>query len=1506
MEWINKINSMSNPLLGNPLSDDEEESIITSAPYWVDGDTIEKDGIRYRLAGFDTPEIQKVIMEGDQAGTYKTGTPGGMAAVDIMSNLANKLGYTNIMPVVGANGKPAKDVYGRTLANLTNDAGESFRDKVIRGGLLKIGSYAPTLDNVKSTLGQIDRLANPDKPKDEFDQARADILEAELKDGKYSLGLRRVAHNEAELAAANQYGFGNYYQQSEVNVRSRDRTLDNQSLSPLSDSFDQGWYGVMEGGAGFFEAIGKAVDSETMADIGSDGVERYRAKLNSYGTTLTDFRDVDGILSGIRWLTNNAAISIPYMAATVGGIVIGNIATPVLGVAGGTALGLSAPAAIFAGNTYNEMEGNKSTTAALTSGVIQATLDRAGLKYIFRAGVPPKELLEEATEALIKKQDPNIPMAVRRQIAEGQLAGAAKREMANFVTDASRIAKKQLRAKQLFKSYGMRLTAGGGGEALTETGQEVANYIAASKYSDKPFDMDELNSRMIQAAVTGGALGAAFAVPSAVSNHVSWQDIRFGRSASDGTEVGWEANFAEKYKKKYGVETLPTNEENASFADENVKPILKKIEDRAKEIVASSQKKSQGVLVNRNPKTGRFEKIPDVTRDDQGIDIDLSSPSSTIAYAEAYEMARKELGFESIDSRSDSYEGVLQDMGGVNRTAEAIKLYPKLFRSSSNGIYTKELKENGSDPLVELDGITGGGTSKVFSGSSFESEKIQQAQKILGITITPAEYYLIMMKNEKRTQRNMNKASDELGKVWKNAIDKDGNFNPDLIPDSTPNKDFLVEVIRRMNLATDKSLENQNEQAKKDNTVEGVLDKNFEPIKREKNYMLKFKVLDPRIVKKRMKEFLNALTKNGISEARANELYDAIVNKGVVDLDEAFSITEGEISPGYKRKRTLRMSEKEEFQPFLEQNIFKNMESYAKSQARYMAHAKFIGKDGRIVSQKLNEIEQELVKTYGKKKAKLETDKLAFQIRAVLNAESGNYKRAKTKEGKKIESVTRSYLLFTTLAGLSLSTLSSFVELALTGRSFRADQIDRILKTQGEELATLLKRGMGEIANVANKATGATPHLETSLYLTNGQRIINLLGYGDYSLGAATTTGVTEINVWQQNVMKSFFKWNGLQGWTNYTRAVRAALAADFINDKLKIIADYSYLIQQDNITAGKPDAHDITLAVKEEIVTSDNRAFSNLNKEELDIVNKEVSQAKEYLRNLGLDVETFVDFYMRYQLNIEARNRAEYKIIADPKSTRKQIAEAQRAIIDRNASSSKTTDILVDPSDDLYFLTADELEFRDSQLREAVFNFVNEAVALPMAFNRPLIYQDPRFALFTQFQGFMATFTANHLKRMWDEGVVRGSPSMRYSTFITVGTMIMLGFASQALKDWIKYEDGENEYLDNAQYIQRGIRSSGLLGTYERVIDQFMPLYPQGKSGDTTIGSWLLSSAATESPGISNLKRLITGTADIAKGDIQKGTKKYFQAAPIVGSVNRITDDLSQGISNYIGPSRI
>ena len=68
--------------------------------------------------------------------------------------------------------------------------------------------------------------------------------------------------------------------------------------------------------------------------------------------------------------------------------------------------------------------------------------------------------------------------------------------------------------------------------------------------------------------------------------------------------------------------------------------------------------------------------------------------------------------------------------------------------------------------------------------------------------------------------------------------------------------------------------------------------------------------------------------------------------------------------------------------------------------------------------------------------------------------------------------------------------------------------------------------------------------------------------------------------------------------------------------------------------------------------------------------------------------------------------------------------------------------------------------------MREATYNWVNEAIALPGSANRPLIYQDPRFALFTQFQGFVATFTANHIPKLWAEYAKRGTPAMKYNAF--------------------------------------------------------------------------------------------------------------------------------------------
>ena len=168
------------------------------------------------------------------------------------------------------------------------------------------------------------------------------------------------------------------------------------------------------------------------------------------------------------------------------------------------------------------------------------------------------------------------------------------------------------------------------------------------------------------------------------------------------------------------------------------------------------------------------------------------------------------------------------------------------------------------------------------------------------------------------------------------------------------------------------------------------------------------------------------------------------------------------------------------------------------------------------------------------------------------------------------------------------------------------------------------------------------------------------------------------------------------------------------------------------------------------------------------DVTTNESREAEEGLRNLGLDTEFLKEYHQQF------------------------------------VNDNQT--VQPDP----------ELKARwERDINDATFNFINDAVALPQSANRPLIFQDPRFALFTQFQGFIATFTANHIPKMYGEMAKRGTPAMKYNIFATVATMILLGFVSQHLKDLLKYGE-TTPYFKGTEYLRRGVGASGLLGTGE------------------------------------------------------------------------------------------
>jgi hypothetical protein len=200
--------------------------------------------------------------------------------------------------------------------------------------------------------------------------------------------------------------------------------------------------------------------------------------------------------------------------------------------------------------------------------------------------------------------------------------------------------------------------------------------------------------------------------------------------------------------------------------------------------------------------------------------------------------------------------------------------------------------------------------------------------------------------------------------------------------------------------------------------------------------------------------------------------------------------------------------------------------------------------------------------------------------------------------------------------------------------------------------------------------------------------------------------------------------------------------------------------------------------------------------------------------------------------------------------------------------------------------LTDAEQEFKADQEQTVMYNWVNDSVPLPGAANRPLWYLDPRFALLTQFNGFIATFTSHHIPRMWGDYVKRGRPSIKYNTFAVMVTMIMLGYASQYLKDLIKYGKGGNPYLEDNQKIRRAINSSGMLGTSERIMDLAHPLYPQRSGGP--IG-WIANAVQGNVPALGPVTNLLSGVGNLLSGNREEGIYDIAGATPLIAPMTSI-----------------
>jgi len=170
--------------------------------------------------------------------------------------------------------------------------------------------------------------------------------------------------------------------------------------------------------------------------------------------------------------------------------------------------------------------------------------------------------------------------------------------------------------------------------------------------------------------------------------------------------------------------------------------------------------------------------------------------------------------------------------------------------------------------------------------------------------------------------------------------------------------------------------------------------------------------------------------------------------------------------------------------------------------------------------------------------------------------------------------------------------------------------------------------------------------------------------------------------------------------------------------------------------------------------------------------------------------------------------------------------------------------------------------------------NFVDAALVNPDAGKRPLLYSDGRFRLLTIFQGYLSTFSATIVKPMLKKLAGKGTPAEQVNAAMVMMTMIGLGFLGQALKDEMKYGDRPS-WLTDAEYMQRGIQASGMMGQTERIFNLFFPLY---HSEEDTIAdkAW-----AEVGPLAGTIDSIGKGLDWSSQGEWERALNKFLKVAP-------------------------
>jgi len=1283
---------------------------------FLDGDTIKDSvtGESVRLRGIDTRETAKFLKD---AG-FKEGELGGDTAAAYIWNLANKHGFTNVVKS-GDVGK-----HGRSIGDLQNADGHSFVDTLLKTGVVGPSVFSTQDDVAASRWGMaMESTQSPFAPKSDWEEARAAIYEAETE--QYG-GLpieKLMAFDAAEYDANPDLYMG---------IKSRVKGADyaGRSRTPFGTGFDIGYANLSKSLNTMGQAVANRLGMEQVEASFAADASRNQIKMDWLPTvkmdvSAIDWTSFDEVTTGIKGFMGS---SIPFMGATM----VGMAAAP---VTYGASMAL--PVSMYTGLVLDSMEGSiedKDLGIALAGGIIGTVLDRMGLKGLISPSMMiTKEGRTEAIKAIAKgKEFSHLAPEAAREAASQKLLNISKKEMLTYIDDAKAFSANQIQKGHLFREGVKRLAQGTAGEGTTEALQELTEYTAAVIGSEKEWNYDEIENRMLNAVVAGGLMGTGFSAPGVAYQVGDWKAAADFESTNDGRFDNAGTKYRKEEEDKYGYVRSTDELAEANHKRESVgSGFTYKSEDTIGELADAHEAPSTTLenikAFTLNPLVALRGSLSDAFAEAKGNSLTVQKISDMLG---------------STRHKVFSGPGMIQEQ--------------QLTMAAYSGI----LRDQES---IEASFNTPAGMSSV-KRSDYVS------------TLT-TKFYREVLEPAAKAKKPMD---------WSKAS-----------PEVKANKEALLKLNDEFQTLSE-TLRNDTNKAK---AFDGE-----KPTKKLPNWAYRHKGFRTEYIAGNREAFINTLQSSyNMSHTDAIKLTDAITNNAeVATMGDAFDVTKGGVSPSSQKVRSMDISDRPEFDKFLEQNIFKNMGDASREAARFQAHRKFIGKDSKYLNRMLGDVRKELTETMGPEKADKVLKKIAYKLRNVLNAESGNYNRIENetlKQGQK-------YLtLLATLQGLANAAFSSMPEMAMIPVGVSRDALIKNSATQGYLFGSAVGAWMRNLAVTARVAK-PREDLETFLdkqiasvrskgktdprymFYTNMKSMLKETGFKSQETGAATTTGVQETNEMTRGLTDAFFKANFLHDQQDMHRMMRLSLFNDFLIEKLDLIE--SKMGQEDTVG---------------------------------------VAEAKHMLRELGISLHT----------------------------------------IGPIANKLKSGEALTD---------AESMKYKREFLNGAA-NFVNQAIPLPNALNRPLFYSDPRFALLTQFNGFTSTFTANQIPMLWDQLSGKSSSGLTYGAFATVGSMLALAFISQGIKDELKY-GGPSPYLTDSQKIQRAIYSSGLLGTTERVIGSnfVLPLYEQGSSG---AASFMWDNMAGEAAATGTVERAFGMVSSGFEGDRERFLKNFYGSLPFI-----------------------